>query len=276
MAWIEAVSASQCHQANTEEMRSHFLCEDLKVAGEIRLVHWEVDRTVIGVAMPTAEALELGAPSELRCAYFCERRELGVVNLGGPGQIVLDGAPEEMGERDFAYVSRGTRSVAFAAADADNPPIFYFVSHPAHAEKTSRVLHFAGQDSSAIGERARCNERRIYPVISPKNVDTCQLVMGITLLPDGSVWNTMAPHTHPRRSEVYFYFGLEENGLVVHLMGEPDQTRHLIVRQHQAVVSPGWSIHAGAGTGPYGFIWAMGGENQEFTDMDPVDPRDLR
>jgi 4-deoxy-L-threo-5-hexosulose-uronate ketol-isomerase len=271
---VPATGAAAANTLPTPELRRHFLCDDLVVADAVAMVHWETDRTIVGCAQPVHQSLELVADAELRADYFCQRRELGIVNLGAAGAITVDGQRQAMAPRDFLYVGAGnTRVVFHPAADAPGPPLYYFVSYPAHRQGGIAHLPFSACPATQLGAEGRCNSRQLYPMITPDNVETCQLVMGMTLLAPGSAWNTMPPHTHARRSEVYFYFALEDDALVIHLMGQPDATRHLVVRNQQAVLSPGWSIHSGVGTSHYGFIWAMGGENKTFTDMDPVDPR---
>lgn len=249
------------------ELRRRFHLGRLFQADSLQLAYWEVDRTVIGGAMPTAKAMELTTPPLLGTEDFCARRELGVINLGGPGEIEVDGQSHVMGPRDGLYVGRGARRVIFRSADAASPARYYLLSYPAHATYPVRHVAFAGLTALELGAPATANRRSLYKYFCPGEVDTCQLVMGVTLLATGSIWNTFPPHTHLRRSEVYCYFDLGAESAVFHFMGEPTATRHVVMRNLEAVLSPSWSIHAGAGTSNYGFVWGMGGENQEFSDM---------
>jgi len=258
-----------------EELRQSFLVDDLFAAGEVRLLHWEAERTIIGSASPTTGALALPNPPEIKAASFGERREIGIVNLGGPGVVTVDGASHALGTRVLLYVGRGSREVAFASVDT-TPAVFYFVSHPAHAEHATARAAVADAQTIPIGDTAHASERVLRRHIHEKGVRSCQLVMGVTDIKAGSVWNTLPPHTHVRRTEIYLYFDLPPDQMVVHLMGPPDDTRHLIVRNMQAVLSPPWSIHFGAGSTRYAFVWSMGGENQEFEDMQVLSLSQLR
>jgi 4-deoxy-L-threo-5-hexosulose-uronate ketol-isomerase len=254
----------------TAELRSTFLLEDLFTPGAVDLAYVDLDRTVIGSAVPTAAPLTLETQPELRAEYFLERRELGVLNVGGPGSVTVDGAKFELAKLDCLYIGRGSKSVAFASANLAIPASFYLLSYPAHAVHPTGMVKFKDLEGLALGATETCNHRTIYKAIFAGGLKSCQLVLGFTLLAPGSNWNTMPPHTHNRRSEVYFYFDVEPVHRVVHLMGPPDATSHLIIADKQVVVSPGWSIHAGVGTKNYGFVWGMGGENQAYDDMDPV------
>ncbi|MCC5805203.1 MAG: 5-dehydro-4-deoxy-D-glucuronate isomerase [Opitutales bacterium] len=217
--------------------------------------------------------LLLEAPDCLRADSFCERREVGIVNLGGAGSVRVGDTRHGLGAFDFLYVGRGSGDIVFEPGKGKEPaPLYYLVSYPAHRACGTSRHSFAREAGRSVGEKVRCNERNLHPMIAPDNVESCQLVMGVTFLKEGNVWNTMPPHTHLRRSEIYFYFDIREDALVFHFMGKPEETRHIVVRNQQAVLSPSWSIHSGAGTANYGFVWAMGGENQEFGDMDAVDP----
>ncbi len=261
---------------STEELRRAFLVQDLFRPGEANLRWWETDRTVMGAVSPLSEELELGNPPGLRSAFFLERREAGVINIGGPGVVVLDGARHAMEHCDALYVGRGAKSVRFGSASTANPARFWLMSYPAHAAHPVTHVPFKGARGDTLGGAEGANARTLYRLIWPATVATCQLVMGLTRLSTGSVWNSMPPHTHLRRSEVYLYFDLPAGQAVFHLMGEPSATRHLVVRDCEAVLSPPWSIHCGVGTCAYGFIWCMGGENQEFSDMDPAPVAGLR
>ncbi len=267
---VAACGSGETESMSTQELRSAYLCEDLVQKDRISLIYWEVDRAVVGVASPVSKALKLEAPDALRADYFCERREIGIVNLGSAGTVTVDGKAHKLKAYDFVYVSRGARDIVFNPGKGAEQPVFYLVSFPAHREHETTFIPHVPENGRKLGEDATCNQRVLHPMIAPGKVESCQLVMGATFIAKGSAWNTMPPHTHARRSEVYFYFGLEDDSVVFHFMGAPQETRHLVVRNQQAVLSPSWSIHAGAGTGSYGFVWAMGGENQEFSDMDPA------
>jgi 4-deoxy-L-threo-5-hexosulose-uronate ketol-isomerase len=221
-------------------------------------------------------ALMLETQPELRAEYFLERRELGVLNVGGPGSVVVDGITFDLDKLDCLYVGRASESVTFSSNSADTPAAFYLLSYPAHAVYPTAMVKFADLKGLELGSAETCNKRTIYKAIHLEGIRSCQLVMGFTLLAPGSNWNTMPPHVHMRRSEVYMYFDVEPDQRVVHLMGPPDATSHLIIADKQVAVSPGWSIHAGVGTKAYGFCWGMGGENQNYTDMDPVAIKDLK
>jgi 4-deoxy-L-threo-5-hexosulose-uronate ketol-isomerase len=261
---------------NTEELRETFLLEGMFEAGEIEFAYVDLDRTVIGSAVPVSEELILETEPELRSEYFLERRELGVLNVGGAGSVVVDGKSFKMDKLDCLYVGRGSKAVTFSSKSAKDPACFYLLSYPAHAEYPTAMVKFADLQGVQLGAAETCNKRTIYKAIYKDGIRSCQLVMGFTLLESGSNWNTMPPHTHMRRSEVYFYFDVDAAHRVLHLMGPPDATSHLVVADKEVVVSPGWSIHAGVGTKNYAFCWGMGGENQAYDDMDPVSIADLR
>jgi len=251
-----------------EVLREHFHLAGLFKKGSAMLAAWEVDRTLVGGIVPGDTPIPLEAPEFLHAGSFCERREAGVLNIGGPGSVEVDGQLHEMQTLDGLYLGRGSRKILFASADSAAPAQFYLLSYPAHAAFPTTRIPRESIKPLELGEAATANERHLFKVIQPETVASCQLVMGYTAIQPGSVWNTMPPHTHERRSEVYCYFGMEPSALVVHLMGEPQRTRHLVMRNQEVVLSPPWSIHAGAGTAAYAFIWGMGGENQDFTDMD--------
>ena len=260
----------------SEELRSTFLMDGLFGPGQIAVAHLDLDRAVVGGAVPTGDALTLPNPPELRAEFFLERRELGVLNVGGAGSVIVDGATHTLNKMDCLYVGRGSRAVEFRSADANNPAAFYLLSYPAHADYPTALARFADLEGLKLGSAETCNARTIYKAIYLQGIRSCQLVMGFTVLQPGSNWNTMPPHTHMRRSEIYMYFDVEPDSRVVHLMGPPTETRHLLVANREVVASPGWSIHSGVGTRSYAFCWGMGGENQEYTDMDPVTAADLR
>jgi len=260
---------------NTAELRESFLVQDMFLAGEINLVYSDIDRVIVGGAMPTDASLKLEAGEALKAAYFCERRELGVINIGGEGKITVDGDSFDMIKLDALYIGRGSKEIEFSSVSTDEPARFYIISYPAHTSFPTTHAKIADAEPVKLGTLKESNARTIYKYIHPAGIKSCQLVMGCTLLEEGSIWNTMAPHTHERRSEAYMYFNLEDSAAVFHFMGEPSETRHIVVRDGEAVLSPSWSLHAGAGTSNYAFIWAMGGENQDFTDMDAINVDDI-
>jgi 4-deoxy-L-threo-5-hexosulose-uronate ketol-isomerase len=255
---------------DTEGLRSEFLIERIFVPGEITLTYSHVDRMIVGGVVPEGKPLELAVTKALGTEYFLERREMGIINIGGPGAVAVDGKKYPVGARDGFYISMGSKAVAFESADGANPAKFYFNSAPAHKPCPTRLVTIDQAKHVALGSEAECNKRVINQFIHPAVLETCQLVMGMTVFSEGSVWNTMPVHTHERRMEVYLYFDMPADRVVFHLMGKPEETRHIVVRNEQAVISPSWSIHSGVGTGSYTFIWGMAGENQTFTDMDNV------
>ncbi|MCC6802676.1 MAG: 5-dehydro-4-deoxy-D-glucuronate isomerase [Anaerolineae bacterium] len=261
----------------TDQLRAEFLIDKLFSDDAITLVYSHIDRIIVGGACPVTQALELTASKkDLGTDTFLERRELGVVNVGGAGTVTVDGADYAMSRLDGLYVGKGARSVRFASADSAAPAHFYFTSTPAHTSYPTTHIPISSAEPNHLGSVANSNERTIYKYIHPDGVKSCQLVLGVTLLEPNNMWNTMPAHTHARRMEVYFYFDIAGENVVFHLMGEPGETRHLVMRNEQAVISPSWSIHAGMGTGNYAFIWAMAGENQTFSDMDAVAMTTLR
>ena len=270
MKIVQMADAVRYPRMTTAELRETFLLEGLFGPGEIEMRYVDLDRAVIGGAVPTTEALTLETHPELRSEYFCERREIGVLNVGGAGTVTVDGQVFALGKLDCAYAGRGSKVVTFASDSAENPAAFYLLSYPAHAEFPAKMVKFGDLEAVHLGSEETCNKRSIYKAIFLDGIRSCQLVMGFTLLAPGSNWNTMPPHTHMRRSEVYFYFDVDPAQRVLHLMGPADETRHLVMSDREVVVSPGWSIHAGVGTKSYGFCWGMGGENQRYDDMDPV------
>jgi 4-deoxy-L-threo-5-hexosulose-uronate ketol-isomerase len=259
----------------TEEVRAAFLITDLFQPGRVTLRAVDLDRVVLGGVVPTSGALRLEATEALAAEYFTERREVGVLNVGGAGGVTVDGKRLALGKRDMAYIGRGSRDVAFESENPESPALFYLVSYPAHATHPTRRIGYDETQAAELGSAAQANQRRLSRFIHPDGAASAQLVTGITELREGSVWNTMPAHTHQRRTEVYLYFDLPEDGVVIHLLGEPAATRHLVVREGEVALSPSWSVHAGCGTGSYSFCWAMGGENQAFSDMQGVEMRDL-
>ena len=260
----------------TEELRESFLVDTLFAEDTITMVYSDVDRAIVGSAVPASKTLSLESAPELRADTFCERRELGILNIGGAGTVTVDGTVYPMTARDGLYVGRCSRTIAFASDTARSPARYYLLSYPAHAVYPTVQVKASEAEPVHLGSAEGSNKRTIYKLIHAEGARSCQLVMGFTVLEPGSMWNTMPPHTHERRMEIYMYFDIPENDRVFHLMGRPDETRHIVVADGQAVVSPSWSIHSGVGTKPYAFIWAMAGENQVFGDMDFIDMRDLR
>jgi 4-deoxy-L-threo-5-hexosulose-uronate ketol-isomerase len=267
-----ATHPSQVPGMDTDELRARYLVEDLFVPGEVRTVYTHHDRIVLGGAVPGAEPLPLPTYDELRSEYFLENREVGIINVGGTGTITCDGESYELPNGACLYVGRGTRDVVFAGEGA----AFYLFSAPAHTTFPTVLTHPGEGNVLELGDQLTSNRRSLTQIIHAKGVRSCQVVMGVTRLHPGSMWNTMPAHTHDRRTECYLYFDMPDDARVVHLCGEPTQTRHLVVAGRQAVISPSWSVHSGVGTSSYSFVWAMAGENQEFTDMDAVPPTALR
>jgi 4-deoxy-L-threo-5-hexosulose-uronate ketol-isomerase len=276
MKLVQMADPVRYARMTTEELRATFLLEDLFAPGQLTCAYVDLDRTVIGSAVPLATPLTLPTYPELRADHFLDRRELGVFNVGAPGKVTVDGTTFDLDKLDCLYVGRGSKSVTFASKSPENPAAFYLLSYPAHTEYPTKLATFASLEGLKLGAPETCNKRTIYKAIYKEGIRSCQLVMGFTLLDPGSNWNTMPPHTHNRRSEVYFYFDIDPAHRIVHLMGPPDATSHLIIADRQVVVSPGWSIHAGVGTKNYGFCWGMGGENQAYDDMDPAPIKDLK
>lgn len=260
----------------TSELRESFLVEGLWQPGAVTLRLIDLDRVVVGGAVPTDAPLRLEATAELLADFFCQRRELGVLNIGAPGTVTVDGREHRLANRDLVYVGRGSRDVVFASDQASSPARFYLVSYPAHADHPTTRVQASAAQSGELGSIEGANKRRVARYVHADGVRSAQLVMGMTTLEPGSVWNTMPPHIHPRRTEVYLYFDLAPTAVVFHQVGEPAETRHLVVRDGEVALSPGWSIHTGCGTTNYSFCWSMGGENQEFADMLPVDMATLR
>ncbi|MBP2297220.1 5-dehydro-4-deoxy-D-glucuronate isomerase [Azospirillum rugosum] len=261
---------------DTEELRDHFLVPTIFKADGVVLTYSHIDRFVVGGAMPVAGPLKLESAKAIGSPNFLDRRELGVVNVGGPGRVTVDGAVYELEPRDCLYVTMGSTDVRFESLDRANPAKFYLNSAPAHARFETMKISIAQAKAVHLGDPAQSNERTIYQMIHPDVCRTAQLVLGMTVLKPNNMWNTMPCHTHDRRCEVYFYFDLPDPARVFHFMGEPDRTRHIVVANEQAVISPSWSIHSGVGTRNYTFIWAMAGDNQDFTDMDMIPMETLR
>ncbi len=282
-----AASPKDVKHYDTKRLREEFLIQNLFCADEIKLVYSHIDRIITGAATPVGKELKLTAGEELRAAFFLQRRELGLINIGGTGTVTVDGKEYEVAHKDGMYIGMGAKDISFCSMDAGNPAKFYFNSTPAHktyptvlikreGEAAEGVVIIQEKNKVACGCLEESNDRVINKYILPGQVESCQLVMGMTALKPGSVWNTMPCHTHDRRMEVYLYFDMPKDAFVMHYMGEPTETRHIVMRNEEAVISPSWSIHAGSGSQAYTFIWGMAGENQEFTDMDAVKNTELQ
>lgn len=263
-------SPKETSTMTTKELRENFLVEGILQNDELKLVYSHYDRVIIGGAKPVSKTLELPNEPELKANFFLERRELGIINVGGKGSVTADGTVYELEKLEALYIGRGTKTVSFGNIDAENPAHFFLISTPAHKEFPTTKYTKEQAAPVNLGDISTSNKRTIYKYIHNDGIQSCQLVMGLTVLEPGSVWNSVPPHTHTRRMEVYFYFDVAEQHRVFHIMGEPQETRHLIMANHEAVISAPWSVHFGSGTSNYGFIWAMAGENKEFTDMDPA------
>ena len=266
----------QTARLTPDELRTHFLVSGLFVPGETRFEMVDLDRVALGGVVPLDAPIPLVAPEAFRATSFTERRELGILNVGGAGAVSVDGTTPPLARRDMLYVGRGAHDISFASVDVASPARYFLVSYPAHAEYPTTRIGADEADASELGTQERANRRRLARYIHVNGVRSAQLVMGVTAMHEGSVWNTMPPHTHVRRTEVYLYFDLPTDGVVFHMMGTPDATQHIVVRDGEVALSPSWSIHAGCGTTNYTFCWAMGGENQEFADMQGFDMTTLR
>ncbi|OHB48963.1 MAG: 5-dehydro-4-deoxy-D-glucuronate isomerase [Planctomycetes bacterium GWF2_41_51] len=262
-----SADAIRFERMNTEEIRGAFLVRTLFTPDKIEMIYWFDDRAIIGSAVPVKAPLKLTAGEQIASGYFCERREIGVINIGGAGEIVVDGQRFTLGFKDLLYIPRGSKDIQFESASSEKFAKFYFVSYPAHKEYPIAMAEKKDAVTANLGSDAECNKRTIHKYIHPDGIKSCQLVMGFTDLAANSIWNTMPGHTHNRRTEVYMYFGIDSDSVVFHFMGKPDQTRHIVVRNEQVALSPSWSIHSGVGLKNYSFVWAMGGENQAFGDM---------
>lgn len=271
-----AVSPTDAKRYDTQQLRDAFLVEDLFQEGKMKMVYSHYDRMIVGGAVPTDQPLEPDDKETLKTDYFFERREAGFINIGGDAVITVDGTSYDLGKLDALYVGKGTKELKIASKDKANPARVYMCSAPAHAVIETRKISLDGATPNHLGSAETSNERTIYQYIHAGGLPSCQLMMGVTIFKPGSVWNTMPAHVHDRRMEAYLYFDMDENARVFHFMGEPHETRHLVVKNEQAVLSPSWSIHSGAGTSSYTFIWAMAGENYTFTDMHAVKMEDLR
>ena len=251
----------------SEQVRDNFLIEGLFAPDQIKMVYSFADRAIVGSIVPASKPLALKAGKEMACEYFAERREIGIINIGARGAVLVDGKQYSLGKKEALYIGMGSKDIQFSSKDKKKPAKFYLVSYPAHACYPTTKAGLKKATVVKLGSDKNANKRVIYKYIHPAGIKSCQLVMGITTLEQGNVWNTMPGHTHIRRSEVYMYFDVGDDSLVFHYMGKPDETRHIAVRDGQAVLSPSWSIHSGVGLKKYNFVWAMGGENQDFDDM---------
>jgi 4-deoxy-L-threo-5-hexosulose-uronate ketol-isomerase len=265
-----AVHPDQAVYLDTTEMREHFLIQELFVPGDARMVYTYYDRLIVGGLCPTRESTLEVDKAVIGSDSLLERREMGIINIGGAGRVSVDGKRFELAAKDGLFIGMGARDLAFASANPDSPAKFYFNCAPAHTGHPTRKISPEEAEPVHLGSQEKSNRRTIRKYFHPDGIKSCQLVMGMTTLESGSVWNTMPVHTHQRRMEAYLYFGIAADEVVMHFMGEPSETRHIVVRNEEAVLSPSWSIHSGAGTCSYTFIWGMVGENQTFTDMDAV------
>ncbi|MGQ7869164.1 5-dehydro-4-deoxy-D-glucuronate isomerase [Sunxiuqinia sp. sy24] len=261
---------------DTEKIRKEFLVEKVMEEDAINIVYSHIERYIVGGAVPVTKALTLGTVDALKANYFCERREVGIINVGGKGTVSVDGTKYVLEFKDALYIGKGAKEVAFESEDSAKPARFYFNSAPAHKEFPTKHVTLKDANVLHLGSLETSNERNINQLLINTVVETCQLQMGMTELKPGSVWNTMPAHTHSRRNEVYFYFNVPEDQAVCHFMGQPQETRHLWMKNEQAVISPSWSIHSAAGTSNYIFIWGMAGENLDYTDMDVIKPIELK
>jgi len=274
----QPIHSEHARTLDTEGLRRHFLVEDLFVADNVTLTYSQIDRIIVGGIMPVAAGVTFSAElgKHTGTDFFLQRRELGLINIGGAARVVVDGETFEVGAREALYVGQGAKALEFFSVDSAQPAKLYFNCAPAHVAYPHRKITLAEASPETLGSAETSNRRTIYKFLVPNVLPTCQLLMGMTQLEPGSLWNTMPCHTHDRRMEVYFYFDMKADAAVFHMMGEPTQTRHLVVRNEQAVISPSWSLHSGVGTQAYTFIWGMVGENQVFSDMDHIPMTALR
>ena len=270
-----AASPRDVKHYTTDRLREEFLIQDLFKVDELKTLYSHIDRIIVGSAVPTKE-MKLTAGDEIRADYFLQRREMGIINIGGKGTVTVDGTVYTLDYKDGLYIGMGSKDIFFNSEDPSNPAKFYFNSAPAHTTYPTVFIKPEDCVNVELGSLEESNHRVITKYILPGQVESCQLVMGMTSLKPGSVWNTMPCHTHDRRMEVYLYFEMPEDALVFHYMGEPNETRHIVMRNEEAVISPSWSIHSGSGTQAYTFIWGMVGENQDFDDMDGCAMKDIK
>ena len=270
-----AANPTDVKNYTTDRLRTEFHIPKLFEKDEVKMVYSHIDRIITAGVMPVERELKLEAGKELAANYFLERREMGCINIGGQGTVVVDGKEYVMNPRDGIYIGKGNKEISFKSEKPEEPAKFYISSCPAHCIYPTKHIDITKAKKVPCGSVEECNKRVINQYIHPEVMQSCQLAMGLTQLEVGSNWNTMPCHTHDRRMEVYLYLDMNENDVVFHMMGEPQETRHIIMHNEEAVISPSWSIHSGVGTRNYSFIWAMCGENQEFTDMDFIETRDL-
>lgn len=270
-----AIHPGQFQGMTTQEIREHFLIENIFTAGTIQHTYTHYDRLIVGGAMPIHQPLKLEVFSELKADFFLQRRELGIINVGAPGVVKADGTSYALNNKEALYLGRGTKDITFESNDGGQS-YFYFNSAPAHATHPAKKVSFTEAETVELGSPATSNHRTIRKLLVNSVLPTCQLQMGLTELKTGSVWNTMPPHTHTRRMETYFYFEVADGQAICHMLGAPNETRHIWLKNHQAVLSPPWSVHCGAGTSNYSFIWGMAGENLDYSDMDAISIQDIR
>lgn len=269
-------SPKEVSKMNTQEIRDAFLMKNLMKKDELTYIYSHYDRLITGGVQPVHKEITLSNHPELRAEYFLERRELGIINVGGEGVVVADDVTYELRKQSCLYLGKGTQNVTFSSNESNNPAMFFLLSSTAHATYENKLMHKEEASPVQLGSVETSNKRTIYKYIHLEGIRSCQLVMGLTVLDTGSVWNSIPPHTHTRRTEVYFYFDVPQDQRIFHYMGEPEETRHIVMKNLEAVISPPWSIHCGSGTSNYGFIWAMAGENQVYSDMDAVSITDMK
>ena len=272
----QSIHSDHAKQLDTAGLREQFLIEDMFQAGQINLTYSHIDRIIVGGVVPTAAPVVLEGGKEIGVDFFLQRRELGVINIGDAGSVIVDGVTYEIAAREALYVGKGAQEIQFLSDNAEQPARFYLNCAPAHMAYPTRIITRDEASPETLGNQENCNVRTIYKYLHPAVLPTCQLLMGMTELAPDSLWNTMPCHTHERRMEVYLYFDMKDDNIAFHFMGQPQETRHIVVRNEQAVISPSWSIHSGVGTASYTFIWGMVGENQTFHDMDHVAMSDLK
>ncbi|HEY8931442.1 MAG TPA: 5-dehydro-4-deoxy-D-glucuronate isomerase [Mucilaginibacter sp.] len=260
----------------TAQIRDRFLASGLTKVNEVNCIYTHYDRMIAGVAHPVTESVKLGTYDNLKADFFLERREIGIINVAGDGEVIADGTTYTLKKLDCLYLGKGVRDVVFSAKDSSNPPVFYLLSAPAHQSYPTALMPIDDAEKVHAGDITMANKRTINKYIHTNGIKSCQLVMGLTMLHPGSVWNTMPPHVHDRRMEAYFYFDIPQGQRVFHLMGQQEESRHILVDNCDVVISPPWSMHSGAGTSNYSFIWGMGGENLDYTDMDAIKIEDIR
>lgn len=269
-------SPKEVSKMNTKELRDAFLMKNLMKEDELTYIYSHYDRLITGGVQPVNKSIELENHTELKAEYFLERRELGIINVGGEGTVTADGEKYELPKQSCLYLGKGTKDVSFKSKDPANPALFFLLSSPAHQTYENRLMLKEEASPVDLGSLETANKRTVFKYIHLEGIRSCQLVMGLTVLAEGSVWNSIPPHTHTRRTEVYFYFDIPEGQRLFHFMGEPEETRHIVMNNNEAVISPPWSIHCGSGTSNYGFIWGMAGENQVYSDMDVVQVGELK